>query len=70
MALLIGGVSFEEQDRKLERGADVLICTPGRLLDHCERGKLLMTGVEIFVIDEADRMLDMGFIRTSSGSPR
>ncbi|MBA4798780.1 DEAD/DEAH box helicase [Rhizobium rosettiformans] len=62
VALLIGGVSFEEQDRKLERGADVLICTPGRLLDHCERGKLLMTGVEIFVIDEADRMLDMGFI--------
>lgn len=62
IALLIGGVSFEDQDRKLERGADVLICTPGRLLDHCERGKLLMTGVEIFVIDEADRMLDMGFI--------
>ena len=62
IALLIGGVSFEDQDRKLERGADVLICTPGRLLDHCERGKLLMTGVEILVIDEADRMLDMGFI--------
>ena len=62
IALLIGGVSFDDQDRKLERGADVLICTPGRLLDHCERGKLLMTGVEILVIDEADRMLDMGFI--------
>lgn len=62
VALLIGGVSFEDQDRKLERGADVLICTPGRLLDHCERGKLLMSGVEILVIDEADRMLDMGFI--------
>jgi superfamily II DNA/RNA helicase len=62
VALLIGGVSFDEQDRKLERGADVLICTPGRLLDHCERGKLLMSGVEILVIDEADRMLDMGFI--------
>ncbi|MCP8893543.1 DEAD/DEAH box helicase [Shinella daejeonensis] len=62
VALLIGGVSFDEQDRKLERGADVLICTPGRLLDHSERGKLLMTGVEILVIDEADRMLDMGFI--------
>ncbi|NRP85761.1 Superfamily II DNA and RNA helicase [Rhizobium lusitanum] len=62
IALLIGGVSFEEQDRKLERGADVLICTPGRLLDHFERGKLLMSAVEIFVIDEADRMLDMGFI--------
>jgi superfamily II DNA/RNA helicase len=62
VALLIGGVSFDDQDRKLERGADVLIATPGRLLDHCERGKLLMTGVEILVIDEADRMLDMGFI--------
>ncbi|MEP3525751.1 MAG: DEAD/DEAH box helicase [Hyphomicrobiales bacterium] len=62
VALLIGGVSFEEQLRKLDRGADVLIATPGRLLDHFERGKLLLTGVEIFVIDEADRMLDMGFI--------
>lgn len=62
IALLIGGVSFEDQNRKLERGADVLICTPGRLLDHFERGKLLMSAVEIFVIDEADRMLDMGFI--------
>ncbi len=62
IALLIGGVSFDDQDRKLERGADVLIATPGRLLDHFERGKLLLTGVEIFVIDEADRMLDMGFI--------
>ena len=62
VALLIGGVSFEDQERKLERGADVLIATPGRLLDHFERGKLLLTGVEILVIDEADRMLDMGFI--------
>ncbi len=62
IALLIGGVSFDEQDKKLERGADVLIATPGRLLDHRERGKLLLTGVEILVIDEADRMLDMGFI--------
>ncbi|MQT11635.1 DEAD/DEAH box helicase [Segnochrobactrum spirostomi] len=62
VALLIGGVSFDEQDRKLGRGADVLIATPGRLLDHQERGKLLMQGVEILVIDEADRMLDMGFI--------
>ncbi|WP_173932289.1 DEAD/DEAH box helicase [Chelativorans sp. Marseille-P2723] len=62
IALLIGGVSFDEQERKLERGADVLIATPGRLLDHFERGKLLLTGVEILVIDEADRMLDMGFI--------
>lgn len=62
VALLIGGVSFEDQDRILGRGADVLIATPGRLLDHFERGKLLLTGVEILVIDEADRMLDMGFI--------
>lgn len=62
VALLIGGVSFDEQFKKLDRGADVLIATPGRLLDHFERGKLLLTGVEIFVIDEADRMLDMGFI--------
>ncbi len=62
IALLIGGVSFDEQERKLERGADVLIATPGRLIDHFERGKLLLTGVELLVIDEADRMLDMGFI--------
>jgi superfamily II DNA/RNA helicase len=62
VALLIGGVSFEDQNRKLERGVDVLIATPGRLLDHFERGKLLLTGVETLVIDEADRMLDMGFI--------
>ena len=62
MALLIGGVSFDEQDKKLDRGVDVLIATPGRLLDHFERGKLLMTGVQIMVVDEADRMLDMGFI--------
>jgi len=62
VALLIGGVSFDEQNRKLDRGADVLIATPGRLLDHFERGKLLLTGVEILVVDEADRMLDMGFI--------
>jgi superfamily II DNA/RNA helicase len=62
ISLLIGGVSFDEQEKKLERGADVLIATPGRMLDHFERGKLLLTGVEILVIDEADRMLDMGFI--------
>ena len=62
MALLIGGVSFDDQIKKLDRGVDVLIATPGRLLDHFERGKLLLTGVEILVIDEADRMLDMGFI--------
>lgn len=62
VALLIGGTSFEDQERKLERGADVLIATPGRMLDHFERGKLLLSAVEILVIDEADRMLDMGFI--------
>jgi len=62
VALLIGGVSFEEQNKKLDRGADVLIATPGRMLDHFERGRLLLTGVDIVVIDEADRMLDMGFI--------
>jgi superfamily II DNA/RNA helicase len=62
VALIIGGVSFEDQDKKLMRGVDVLIATPGRLLDHFERGRLLLTGVELLVIDEADRMLDMGFI--------
>jgi len=62
MALLIGGVSFGDQEKKLDRGVDVLIATPGRLLDHCARGKVLLTGVQILVIDEADRMLDMGFI--------
>ena len=62
VALLIGGVSFADQETKIMRGADVLIATPGRLLDFFERGKLLLTGIEILVIDEADRMLDMGFI--------
>jgi superfamily II DNA/RNA helicase len=62
MALLIGGVSFEDQEKKLDRGVDVLIATPGRLLDHFERGKLMLSQVQILVIDEADRMLDMGFI--------
>jgi len=61
-ALLIGGVSFGDQEAKLDRGVDVLIATPGRLLDHIERGKLLLTGVQLMVVDEADRMLDMGFI--------
>ena len=61
-ALLIGGVSFKEQDKLIDKGVDVLIATPGRLLDHFERGKLLLTGVQIMVVDEADRMLDMGFI--------
>ncbi|WP_417309534.1 DEAD/DEAH box helicase [Devosia sp.] len=62
VALLIGGVSFDEQNRVLDRGADVLIATPGRMLDQFERGRILLTGVDILVIDEADRMLDMGFI--------
>src|SRR6478609_2291729 len=57
MALLIGGVSFPDQERALERGADVLIATPGRLLDHVERGGVLLNDVKILVIDEADRML-------------
>ena len=61
-ALLIGGVSFKDQDALIDKGVDVLIATPGRLLDHFERGKLLLTGVQIMVVDEADRMLDMGFI--------
>ncbi len=62
VALLIGGVSFEPQAAKIDRGADVVIATPGRLLDHFERGRLLMTSIEMLVIDEADRMLDMGFM--------
>jgi superfamily II DNA/RNA helicase len=62
IALLMGGVSFDEQNKIIDRGADVLIATPGRLLDHMERGKLMLTHIEIFVVDEADRMLDMGFI--------
>jgi superfamily II DNA/RNA helicase len=62
MALLIGGESFTDQERKLDRGVDVLIATPGRLLDLFERGKILMNDVKTLVIDEADRMLDMGFI--------
>ena len=61
-ALLIGGVSMADQVAKLDKGVDVLICTPGRLLDLFERSKVLLTGVQIMVVDEADRMLDMGFI--------
>jgi superfamily II DNA/RNA helicase len=61
-ALLIGGESMTEQFKVLDRGADVLIATPGRLLDVFGRGRLLMNDVKILVIDEADRMLDMGFI--------
>jgi len=62
MALLIGGVSFGDQERLLDRGVDVLIATPGRLMDHFDRGRILLNDVKILVIDEADRMLDMGFM--------
>ncbi|MEE2567592.1 DEAD/DEAH box helicase [Hyphobacterium marinum] len=62
MALLIGGVAFGPQEKILNQGADVLIATPGRLLDMIERGKILLLDVQIMVVDEADRMLDMGFI--------
>ena len=62
MALLTGGTNMQEQIKLLDRGVDVLIATPGRLLDLFERGRILLTGVKVLVIDEADRMLDMGFI--------
>ncbi|MBC6406108.1 MAG: DEAD/DEAH box helicase [Rhodospirillales bacterium] len=62
MALLTGGTSLTDQERKLERGVDVLIATPGRLIDLIQRGKIILANVKILVIDEADRMLDMGFI--------
>ncbi|MEZ5710608.1 MAG: DEAD/DEAH box helicase [Blastomonas sp.] len=62
MALLIGGVSMGDQVKALEKGVDVLIATPGRLMDLFERGNILLTGCDLLVIDEADRMLDMGFI--------
>ena len=62
MALLIGGVNMGEQVAALEKGVDVLIATPGRLMDLFQRGKILLTGCSMLVIDEADRMLDMGFI--------
>jgi len=62
MALLIGGVQMGDQVKALQDGVDVLIATPGRLMDLFERGKILLTGCELLVIDEADRMLDMGFI--------
>ena len=61
-ALLIGGVSMDDQTRKLDRGVDVLIATPGRLIDHFESGRILLSDIKVLVIDEADRMLDMGFI--------
>ena len=62
MALLIGGVGMGDQEKALEKGVDVLIATPGRLLDWFDRGRVLLGGVNIVVLDEADRMLDMGFM--------
>jgi superfamily II DNA/RNA helicase len=62
MALIVGGTSMDEQVRKIDKGVDVLIATPGRLLDLFERGKILLADIKILVIDEADRMMDMGFI--------
>src|SRR5258708_32100061 len=62
MGVVMGGKSFDDEDKEVDRGVDVLIATPGRLLDHFERGKLMLSQVNILVIDEADRMLDMGFI--------
>ena len=62
MALLIGGVSMGDQQKALQKGVDVLIATPGRLMDLFGRGNILLTGCNLLVIDEADRMLDMGFI--------
>jgi superfamily II DNA/RNA helicase len=61
-ALLVGGESMGEQIKVLEKGVDVLIATPGRLMDLFERGQILLSDLKILVIDEADRMLDMGFI--------
>jgi superfamily II DNA/RNA helicase len=66
MALLIGGVQMGDQVKALKEGVDVLIATPGRLMDLFERGKILLTGCDLLVIDEADRMLDMGFIPISN----
>src|SRR5215207_9006928 len=62
MALLIGGVQMGDQIKALEKGVDVLIATPGRLMDLFQRGKIMLNDCSLLVIDEADRMLDMGFI--------
>jgi len=63
-SVIFGGVSIDAQIHKLRRGFDVLIATPGRLIDHIERRTVNLSNVEIFVLDEADRMLDMGFIKS------
>ncbi len=60
---IYGGVSARPQISKIHRGVDVVIATPGRLLDHVRQGNINLSGVEMFILDEADRMLDMGFIR-------
>jgi ATP-dependent RNA helicase RhlE len=60
---IYGGVSARPQIKKIQRGVDVVIATPGRLLDHVRQGNINLSGVEMLVLDEADRMLDMGFIR-------
>jgi len=62
-AVIFGGVSINTQISKLRKGVDVVVATPGRLLDHLQRGSIDLSRIEILVLDEADRMLDMGFIR-------
>ncbi len=61
VAAVYGGVPYEKQERALAQGVDLLIATPGRLLDYMRKRKIDLSGVEVFVLDEADRMLDMGF---------
>ena len=60
---IFGGVPYPVQNRKLSRPYQILVATPGRLMDHMQRGKIKLTNIEAFILDEADRMLDMGFIR-------
>ncbi len=62
LAVVFGGVSMGQQVRTLSRGVDIVVATPGRLLDHLDSGSIKLNGVEVFVLDEADQMLDMGFI--------
>ena len=67
---MFGGVGIGAQTAQLKRGVDILVATPGRLLDHQGQGNLDLSRVEILVLDEADRMLDMGFIRDIKRDPR
>jgi superfamily II DNA/RNA helicase len=62
MASLVGGMSYHTQIRDLQRGADMIVATPGRLIDHLENDRLDLSHIEMLILDEADRMLDMGFI--------